>query len=311
MDLRQLRYFVHVAELGSFTKAAAQLRLTQPALSRQIGRLEDELRVLLLSRHGRSAVLTPAGQILFERARFLIRHSEHARAEVMDLASVPSGQVAIGMPPSVTGLVLPPLMRSCLAHYPAVMVRAMEGFDSAQIEEWLVTGRADLALLYQHKPTPKLTTARLLDEPLFLVMTQGRARRAANAAARDLLGMPMVLPARPHGLRMFLDKVLGMRLKVVVETNALAPIVELVRGDVGVSILPQSAIKPEVDAGTLVARKVGAGLFRPLVLGHYKDHPQTQAERAIAAMIVAEVRALVRAGRWVARVVGRQPSAPG
>jgi LysR family nitrogen assimilation transcriptional regulator len=300
MDLRQLRYFVQVAELGSFTKASAQLRITQPALSRQIKRLEDELRVPLLSRAGRQASLTPAGATLFERARFLLRHSEHARAEVMDLATVPSGQVAIGMPPSLTGLVLPPLMRAVVARYPAVRVRAMEGFDSAEIEQWLVTGRADLALLYQHKPSPKLTATRLLNEPLFLVGAPARLRRR-RYGARELRAMPMILPARPHGLRMFLDRVLGLGITVAVETNALAPIVALVKADVGVSVLPQSAIRAELDLGTLAARRIGpAGLHRTLALGRYREHPQTQAEREIETMVVAVVRDLIRARQWIA-----------
>ena len=105
MDIRQLRTFVHVAELGSFSKAADRLHIAQPALSRQIRLLESELKAALFIRHGRGVRLTDAGTLFLDRASGILRQIEQARADVAAEAGDVSGEVSIGVPPSV-GIVL-------------------------------------------------------------------------------------------------------------------------------------------------------------------------------------------------------------
>ena len=112
MDLRQLEYFVRVAELGSFTRAALALDVAQPALSRQVRLLELELRQSLLARHGRGAAPTEAGQVLLEHARGILHQVEHARDELARLRGALVGRVTLGLPPSVARALAVPLVQA-------------------------------------------------------------------------------------------------------------------------------------------------------------------------------------------------------
>ena len=309
MDLKQLRYFVSIAELGSFTRASAHLRITQPALSRQMARLAAEMKVPLLRRDGRNIALTAAGEVLLERARFLLRQAEQTRADVSELAEAPGGQVAIALPPTVSKILLAPLIRAATERYPTVSIRVMEGFDSAQIEDWLTGGRADLGIYYQHKANPKIESRVLLEEELLVIGPPG-AKHAKALAATELRRLPLVLPARPHGLRMYLDSLLGMKLHVLVESNALTPLLELVKAGIGYTVLPDSAVHEELAQGTLTGFRIARqSLARDIVVGVARDHPRTQAERRIHDLVNACIADLHASGTWRARKPGRAAAA--
>src|SRR3954469_10734762 len=125
MDLRQLTTFVQVADLGSLSKAAERLRIAQPALSRQIRLLEEELKVTLFTRHGRGMVLTPAGELLRGRASGILRQVEEARADLMEEAGAVRGRVVFGMPPTVGDVLATRLIERFLALHPEVRLRVV------------------------------------------------------------------------------------------------------------------------------------------------------------------------------------------
>src|SRR5690606_28138936 len=168
MDLKQLAYFVRVAELGSFTKASQALDVAQPALSRQVRLLEVELRQNLLVRNGRGATPTEAGRLLLEHGRGILHQVERAREELGRVRGSLAGRVAIGLPPSLARVLTVPLTRAFRQQLPEASLSISEGL-STTMQDWLLTGRLDIAVLYNAQPAPEIEIKPLRDEDLILV----------------------------------------------------------------------------------------------------------------------------------------------
>src|ERR1700686_1742582 len=168
MDLKQLEYFRHVAELGSFTRAASFLSVVQPALSRQVRQLEVELGQNLFERNGRGVVLTDAGARLLEHTRGILTQVGRARQELEDQRNGDSGHFALGLPPSLGSSVTVPLVKAFGRLLPNASLATVEGL-SAYMLEWLNVGRVDCALVYNTPASPSVDLQPLLDDQLFLV----------------------------------------------------------------------------------------------------------------------------------------------
>ena len=147
MDLKQLEYFVRVAELGSFTKASNLLDIAQPALSRQIRLLETELRQNLLIRNGRGVAVTDAGKVLLEHGRGILHQVDRAKEDVSMVRGTLAGRVALGLPPSMAKIINLPLTREFRKMMPDAKLSIIEGLSVA-MQESLLAGRLDIALLY-------------------------------------------------------------------------------------------------------------------------------------------------------------------
>src|SRR3954471_24677434 len=136
MDLKQLEYFVHVAELGSFTRAASFLSIAQPALSRQVRSLEVELRQSLFERNGRGVTLTEAGSRLLAHGRGILQQVERARLDMEDHRGAATGRLVIALPPSVSRTLTSPLVAAFRARFPKATLSVVEGL-STYVLEWL------------------------------------------------------------------------------------------------------------------------------------------------------------------------------
>ena len=169
MDLKQLAYFVHVAEFGSFTRASAFLRVAQPALSRQIRALEVELRQTLLERNGRGVTLTEPGKQLLAHARGILQQVERARQDMEDERGAASGHLAVGMPPSISRALTAPLVTAFRSRFPRATLTVVEGLSTYMLE-WLQIGRIDVAVVYNVVPSPTIDLVPVLDETLYLVV---------------------------------------------------------------------------------------------------------------------------------------------
>ena len=253
MDLKQLEYFVRVAEMGSFTRAAIALNVAQPALSRQIRLLEVELRQNLLKRNGRGASPTEAGQLLLEHGRGILHQVERAHEELARARSGLSGKVALGLPPSVARVLTVPLTRAFREKMPDAHLSISEGLTAA-MQESLLTGRLDIALLYNPKATAGLEISHLVQEELWLV----QARRSAlqedppppPIALKEVAKLPLVIPSRPNAIRMHVESEMagiGSRPKIALEIDGVTSILELVADGAGAAILSRNAVTRSIN----------------------------------------------------------------
>ena len=233
MDLKQLEYFVHVAELGSFTRASGFLQVAQPALSRQIRTLEVELRQTLFDRNGRGVTLTEAGKRLLAHGRGILQQVDRARQDMEDQRGAASGHLAVGLPPSVSRALTAPLVAAFRQRFPRATLTVVEGL-SAYMLEWLQIGRIDCAVVYNVAPSSVIDLLPVLDETLYLVM----ARRAGQPLMGQPISVPelgdleLVMPSRPHSIRMLLETALiaeGCRPRVGIEIESVPAILALVR----------------------------------------------------------------------------------
>jgi LysR family transcriptional regulator, nitrogen assimilation regulatory protein len=260
VDLRQLEYFQHVAELGSFTRAATYLSVVQPALSRQVRALEIELGQNLFDRNGRGVILTEAGKRLLEHARGILTQVERAKQDLAEHRSADAGHLVIGLPPSLGRSITVPLVAEFRARFPKATVATVEGL-STYILEWLAVGRVDCGILYNAAPSPQLDLMPLCEEPLYLMSARatGVARKATSVQLADLAKYALIIPSRPHTMRMAVEHALasvGCKIQVALEIESISAIIELVGQGYGHAVLPMTAVHSSTWSESLVARPV-------------------------------------------------------
>jgi LysR family nitrogen assimilation transcriptional regulator len=307
MELKQLSYFLGVAESGSFSKAAVRLSVAQPILSRQIKLLESELGVELLYRNGRGVVLSEAGKLLENYAQTVVSLVGKAQSEVGSLRAVPQGRVAIAMPPSIGWMLTGPLVLRCREAYPQIVLHLAEGF-SGHVAEWLSTGRVDIGVVYQGPRLSNLATEPLLSDELILL---GAAEDPAGLGegsvdTQRLSEIPMILPARPHGLRVLIDNELerlGVSAHIAFEVDAMPSTLSLVERGVGYTVLSEGAVKHLLSAGRIRSWSLAnPTLKRELLLATSTQRPMSVATRLVARLIRDEVQTLLRgANHYVAK----------
>lgn len=302
MDLKRLRYFISVGELGSFTLAARHLGITQPALSRHIRQLESECGSPLLWRNGRGAQLSDIGKIVFEHARSLLAQVGRLEIELKTARGAPAGNVVLGMPPSVCAILVEPLFNRVRREFPDIRLHISEAF-SGDVREWLTAGRLDVGVLYASGRSHNLIGQHLLVEDMFLccaaTANEGTSQSISLAAA---VAMPLILPGRPHGLRILVDNICaeaGLKPNIVLELDSMATIKDLVRHADAATILPYCGVHREVGARHLSARRiVDPSITRTLVVAETIRRPKTLATSAVVHCLRAEVIRLVAEEAW-------------
>ena len=252
MNLKQLEYFVRVAELGSFSKAALILNIAQPALSRQVRLLETDLHVTLLTRTGRGVVLTEAGKRLFDHSIGILQLVARATEDIEAARDVPTGRIVIGLPPSMGRMLTLPLVESFRRTLPKARLVIVEGL-STHLTEWIATGRVDLGLILNPEPNPAIEVTPLLDEPLGLVGPTkgetgkgGKGAKPATIAFGELTHYPLILPERSHALRKLLETQAAqaaLKLDVGFEVSSVQSILDLVEAGYGYAVLSQTALR--------------------------------------------------------------------
>ncbi len=194
MDTKALRYFQAVAEFGSYSRGAEFLRLSQPALSRQIARLEQELGTAVFRRHGHGITLTEAGRTLLARSQLILRQIEQTRDEIRGSAGGLAGTVTLGVPPAAGTYLVPALYRRFVAAHPRVALKIVGGYSS-YIHEWLVRGQVDLACLHDPLPQRGFEIIPLVQEPVFVVGRSGSFRSGNRPGAHGGAGPAAASPA--------------------------------------------------------------------------------------------------------------------
>ena len=292
MDLKQLAYFVRVAELGSFTRAAQALNVAQPALSRQVRLLEVELRQNLLVRNGRGATPTQAGQVLLEHGRGILHQVERAREELGRVRSGLSGRVALGLPPSVARVLAVPLTRAFRARLPEAQLSISEGLSSA-MQENLQNGRLDIAVLYNPSPVQGIELSPLMHEALMLVQARPAGLQEdpppAPLPLSEVAGLPLVIPSRPNAIRMHVEAemaALGCRPIVALEIDGVSAILDLVADGAGCAILSRNAVMRSVRPSAYALRAISQPELRiPLCTATSSLRPSTLTQQATLELL--------------------------
>lgn len=301
MDLRQLRYFVALATQQHYGRAASVLHVAQPALSRQMRLLEEELGVKLFERHARGATPTQEALFLLERASFLVGYADQIKQDMTARQREPSGRVSIGLTPGLAMLLAVPLTRAVSQRWPGVRLRIVDGFPPA-LRAMLLEGGVDVAILNSPLELSKLVSAPLLSEQICLIGRRGDPLMdAAGIALAQLAGLPLVMTGlAKSGVRLELDVAAahaGVVLTPVVEVATLEVAKRLVLEGVGYTVHFAAPIQGELDAGRLVAVPV-QGLYLRRVLARAAERPSSRATEEVIAVINAVVQGLVASGGW-------------
>ncbi|AOS79411.1 MULTISPECIES: LysR substrate-binding domain-containing protein [Hydrogenophaga] len=291
MDLKQLEYFVRVAELGSFTRAAIALDIAQPALSRQVRLLEVELRQNLLVRNGRGATPTEAGKLLLAHGRGILHQVERAREELGRVRGALAGRVAIGLPPTLARTLAVPLTRAFRQQLPEASLSISEGL-STTMQEWLLTGRLDIAVLYNAQPVPELEIQPLAEEDLWLVQPRPPGLPEdpppAPIELRELADFPLIIPSRPNAIRMQVEQELaaiGLRPKVALEIDGVSAILDLVADGAGAALLSRNAVASSIRPSAYRLRAVTPPLRTRLSLATSAQRPTTLTQQSTLELI--------------------------
>ncbi len=301
METRALRYFHSVAEFGSYSRAAEVLRISQPAVSRQVRGLENSLGQKLFLRQSHGVSLTEAGRTLLERTRMILRQFDQTEHEIRRGQVHASGTVTLGVPPAAGNMLVPELTRRLSAAFPNVFLHVVAGF-SLYLQEWVARGRVDVACLHDPVPHPGFTLTPLVNEEVFLVGRRGALDVPTGyVRARQLAELPLILPAQPNASRRLLDAWLarqGTRLNVRMEVDDHMIIRALLREGLGFSLLTQGAFLADMPLGTLDAWPLRPRASWGLTLMQQPPERQSAIAASLAGMIPAVVRDLVRDGHW-------------
>ena len=288
MDLKQLEYFVNVVDLGGFSRAGRLLGIAQPAISRQIRSLEVELRQNLLLRNGRGAAPTEAGKRLLAHARGILQQVDRARREVDETKDAPIGNVVVGLPPTVARHLTLPVVREFRQRFPGGSLSIVEGL-SATIHEWLLVGRVDVGVVYNPIASPAVDAKPLLEEQLCLIGARGKGRVPRTLRLADLPQFPLIIPSRPHAIRMLVETrlaALGLRPNVSMEIDAVPAILELVAEGHGHAVLSPRALHSAETAQRLWARAiVQPRLASRLALATSAQRPSTPIQQRTIELI--------------------------
>ncbi|AJZ57079.1 bacterial regulatory helix-turn-helix, lysR family protein [Paraburkholderia fungorum] len=298
MDLRRLELLMQVAAFDSFSKAATVLGIAQPALGRQIQKLEEECGVRLFYRHGRGVSLTPEGETLLHRARPLVRQLAAIPADLQSERDSPCGLVTVGLTPTVCNLFGLKLITATRDKYPQLRVNVVSGY-SGYVHEWLVDGRLDMAVLHDARRSSTVAVDPLAAAELFFIMPSADTAfdLPAEATLSALSEVPLVLPTRNHGLRRTLEYAAsdaGIGLNVQYEVDTLELLKQIVVSGLACTVLAKPAVLKELAAGTLIAHRIASpDLQTKLMLATAVRRPITRGIRLVEQEIKSLVTELV------------------
>lgn len=271
MELHQLRYFCAVAESGSFSRAAEHSHVSQPSLSQQILKLEDELGARLFDRLGRSVRLTEVGKSFLPRARAVLRDLEAARGEVVERNASISGPIAVGAIPTVAPYLLPQILSSFSAKFPQARLSVIEEITPVLLER-LRAGTVDVAILALPIRGHEFESSLLLSERLFAALPKKHPLgRKPSVSLKDLSKEAFLLLRDGHCFRenaMAACDRARVSPQVIFESGQFSSLLALVGAGMGVALVPEMAIDKKAGcryvrvADPRATRSIGAVVLR-------------------------------------------------
>lgn len=303
MEIKQLTAVVAVAETRSVTRAAELLHLVQPAVTRQIRLLEDELGVALFERNRHGMLPTAAGEAMVLHARRVLQEIERAKAEIRPRALGVGGLVSVGLLPSTSDLLTAPLVESLYKDYPGIRLRLRSGY-SADLQSALDRGDIDVALLYDTQSAPTMNVRDLLTEQLWIVGPAGSGLAQMDSVdLAEVVQHRLVLPAPGQGLRTLINAA-GARNKQeivpAVETDSMAVQKRLAEVPGYWTVLPAGCLADDLAAGKLEAAPLsGEGLQRSIIMANSREGRTREAVEVVSGRLFSISRGLVDSGSWL------------
>lgn len=305
MELRQLRYFVRIVELGSMSRAALDLDMVQSALSQQISRLESELSTRLLQRTPRGVIPTEAGQAFFHQAQLTLRHAQQAIHAAQQARL--SGAVSMGLSPTIANVLGLPLMRAMRERYPDVRLHMVSAL-SGHLTSLLNARQLDLAILFDTQSARRWSVMPLLEEQLFLIQSRQQPvapqiQHEVPISLEQLQQVPLILPSGSHGLRssiMASFTSAGFQSQMAMEIDSLSLLMEAVAAGMGATVQPWSAVGMYRDAAERFqwSQIADDSVRRKAALCSLSDDELSPAALAARVVLTDCARQLVQSGVW-------------
>lgn len=308
MDFNDLRMFVKVARYGSFSSAADHLHIAQSALSRRIGRLEHQLGMQLLVRHGRGTELTKEGGLLAHEAERLFGEFDRLQQTIRSMGKEPSGLVRIAITPIAGQFLGSRIATAVKTAAPKVELVFIEG-TSDSVSDWIKDSSADIGVFYSGEISDDFDATTLIEEPLYLVAPYQNSGLVDDSRAdfplASLKDIPLVLPD-DRGIRRILDQVCeryGFPLKPIIEVSGLSTSKGMIEAGAAYSILPFASVYNEVKAQRLRAIPLNPALNWYVQMASRTNRQPSLAISTIKRIIVDAVPALLETGVWRGKLV--------
>jgi DNA-binding transcriptional LysR family regulator len=295
MDLRRLEIFAKVAELGSFSRAAEALFLTQPTVSEHVRGLEDELGVQLLDRLGRGATPTRAGQLCLDYARRILSLAREARQAIDQFQGRMSGELVVGGSTIPGEYLLPALIGQFKTKYPEISISLMIG-PSREVTGWVEDGRVEVGVVGAHPSARVLESRELMSDELVLVVPSGHAWSGrAVVTLAEVRTEPIILRERGSGSRQAFERALedaGLDLsafRIAGEMASTQAIKQAVRAGVGLSLISKRAVEDECKARLLHCVKVkDLRVSRSFYLVTHRDRTRSPLANAFVEFVESQ-----------------------
>jgi LysR family nitrogen assimilation transcriptional regulator len=300
MDLRQLHYFLAVAETLNVSRAATHVWISQPALSRQIQLLEEELQVALFERKARGMALTEAGQLLRQKASAVMKDITSIKEVLSSQALEPTGTVTLGIPSSLRAMLTRRVATRFSKAFPKVLLRIHEG-SSRAIRDSVAAGQTDIALFSTEEPFSQFKCTPMLSEKLLAIMPPDAGLSMDHPIdIRTLCRTPLILTSYPNSLRKLIDRAAseaGVEIKVSMEVDMSALMCDLAAQGLGCAVLPYCAAHELLAAKQVSAAPV-KGLTISWIAAYSRERILSTAAQHLFTALTSEAQQLVAAGQW-------------
>jgi len=285
MDIRQLTYFVKLAETGNFTRAAEQMHIAQPALSIAIKKLENQLELPLFHRNDRKVVLTHEGNVLLEHARLILQQMKDANIAMAELKGLEKGEVRLGLPSMLGSYFFPEILMGFKSQYPNLKLTIVEA-GTQSIRKMLLNGELDLGIIHNAEVPDSLITEHLLTSQMVAVVSEGHPlSHQQTITFKDFFQQELVMFKPGYFHREFIDEVCNQYLfspKIAFETNLLPMILKIVRNDFAITALLEMVTEHEKG---LVPIPFNQPIFLDIAIAWRKNGYLSVADRAFMEFV--------------------------
>jgi LysR family nitrogen assimilation transcriptional regulator len=303
IEIKQLRYFVRIVDLGSLSRAAGALHIAQSALSQHVAALETTMKTPLLVRTSRGVQPTEAGRLLYQHAQLILQHAADAVTAVQTVSAEPTGHVAFGLPLTLVPLLGLPMFEAVRRAYPGIRLQILEEL-SGTILEWVKNGRLTLGIAFDDGNLEGLQTIPFMEERLFLIASpRSPFARRKVVPLKEVAALDLVLSTWGQGVRARIDQTMTEsklgRARIAAEIDSLTIMKKAAAAEIGPTILSWASVEAEVLRGELVAVEI----VRPAItrVAHVCVLAGTTPSRAadcVRQQVLVAVREALRRPSW-------------